>query len=112
MKLRNELTLTEIRFPNVDTEFGSHQVYEYSTVYPDIQPKLNILHTISIFTSSCTGSFRPSFNLIGQDGESGSRRFNDKVKFSENSRNNIDIDAVNLGMLRELEVQLEGEEVS
>ncbi|KAK5973910.1 hypothetical protein GCK32_001824 [Trichostrongylus colubriformis] len=41
MRLVNQTTKTVLRFPNVDTEFESNQVYEFSPVYPDIQPTLS-----------------------------------------------------------------------
>lgn len=41
MRLANQITRTILRFPSVDTEFESNQVYEFSPVYPDVQPTLS-----------------------------------------------------------------------
>ncbi|VDM82541.1 unnamed protein product [Strongylus vulgaris] len=112
MRLANQITKTILRFPSVDTEFESHQVYEFSPVYPDIQPMLNILYTITMKTIASVGTFQPLLNLIGEEGESGMRKFVDDSKFDEGARHEFDIDAVNLGPLREIEVQIEGDEGS
>ncbi|EYC24432.1 hypothetical protein Y032_0014g2501 [Ancylostoma ceylanicum] len=115
MRLANQITKTILRFPSVDTEFESHQVYEFSPVYPDIQPTLNLLYTITLTTIASSGTFRPVFNLIGEEGESGMRKFFDDTNFEEGApiqRNEFDVDAVNLGPLRELEVLIEGDEGS
>ncbi|CAJ0595145.1 unnamed protein product [Cylicocyclus nassatus] len=112
MRLENQVTKTILRFPSVDTEFESHQAFEFSPVYPDIQPTLNILYTITMKTVASTGAFQPLFNLIGDDGESGLRKFVDDSKFDEEARHEFDVDAVNLGSLRELEVKIDGDEKS
>ncbi|VDN23136.1 unnamed protein product [Cylicostephanus goldi] len=124
MRLENQVTKTILRFPSVDTEFESHQAFEFSPVFPDIQPMLNvdilytkekiyyldILYTITMKTVTSAGAFQPLFNLIGDDGESGMRKFVDDSKFDEEARHEFDVDAVNLGPLRELEVKIEGDE--
>ncbi|KHJ92593.1 hypothetical protein OESDEN_07512, partial [Oesophagostomum dentatum] len=112
MRLANQATKTILRFPSVDTEFDSYQVYEFSPVYPDIQPMLNILYTITMKTAASTGVFQPVLNIIGEEGESGLRRFVDDSKFEEGVRHEFDVDAVNLGSLKELEVLIDGDEGS
>ncbi|VDM83511.1 unnamed protein product [Strongylus vulgaris] len=94
MRLANQVTKTILRFPSVDTEFE------------------NILYTITMKTIASVGTFQPLLNLIGEEGESGMRKFVDDSKFDEGARHEFDIDAVNLGPLREIEVQIEGEEGS
>ncbi|KAK6050940.1 hypothetical protein COOONC_11555 [Cooperia oncophora] len=85
MRLVNETTKTVLRFPNVDTEYESNQVYEFSPVYPDIQPALNILYTITLATTASNGTFRANLNIIGEDGNSGMRTFHDDVPYAEGS---------------------------
>ncbi|PIO71259.1 hypothetical protein TELCIR_06848 [Teladorsagia circumcincta] len=112
MRLVNQTTKTVLRFPNVDTEFESNQVYEFSPVYPDVQPALNILYSISLATIASTGLFRAVINVIGEDGDSGMRTFYDNVPYAEGSKHNFDADAVNLGPLQDVEVLIEGDENS
>ncbi|KJH44380.1 hypothetical protein DICVIV_09591 [Dictyocaulus viviparus] len=112
MRLENRSTKTMLRFPSVDTEFQRNQVYEFSPVYPDIQPTLNILYTISLTTIESSGLFSTVINIIGEDGDSGMRKFNDDVPFVEGTNHNFDIDAVNLGVLKELDLLIEGDENS
>ncbi|WKX88499.1 hypothetical protein Q1695_008273 [Nippostrongylus brasiliensis] len=112
MRLANHSSKTVLRFPSVDTEFENNQVYEFSPVYPDIQPTLNILYTISFTTAASSGVFRVTANLIGEEGDSGMRKFYENVRFSEGSQHNFEVDAVNLGPLRELEIIIDGDENS
>ncbi|VDO91984.1 unnamed protein product [Haemonchus placei] len=111
MRLVNQTTKTVLRFPSVDTEFESNQVYEFSPVYPDVQPALNILYTVTLMTTASTGTFRPSINIIGEEGDSGMRKFYDNIPYAEGSKHSFDADAVNLGPLQDVEVLIEGDEV-
>ncbi|XGW24640.1 hypothetical protein V3C99_006234 [Haemonchus contortus] len=110
MRLVNQTTKTVLRFPSVDTEFESNQVYEFSPVYPDVQPALNILYTVTLMTTASTGTFRPSINIIGEEGDSGMRKFYDNIPYAEGSKHSFDADAVNLGPLQDVEVVIEGDE--
>ncbi|KAJ1356113.1 hypothetical protein KIN20_013757 [Parelaphostrongylus tenuis] len=112
MRLENRSTKTMVRFPSVDTEFEKNQVYEFSPVYPDIQPTPNILYTITLTTSASTGSFYAVINIIGEEGDSGMRKFHDEDQFTQGSHRKFDVDAINLGPLKEVDVLIEGDENS
>ncbi|VDL65120.1 unnamed protein product [Nippostrongylus brasiliensis] len=62
--------------------------------------------------SASSGVFRVTANLIGEEGDSGMRKFYENVRFSEGSQHNFEVDAVNLGPLRELEIIIDGDENS
>ncbi|CAI4229940.1 unnamed protein product [Auanema sp. JU1783] len=111
LRLTNSLTKQIIRFPNVDTEFGSNDIYEFSTVYPDVSPKPNITFDITVYTTSSNGSFLPVFNLIGSESDSGVRQWGPK-RTLENGLDVFEIDAVSLGDPTEIEVIILGDKKS